>query len=145
MDVLPTLAKLAGAELPTERIIDGHDIWPLLSGELDAKSPYDVFYYYWLRRLDAVRSGKWKLHFPHDYPGLTGTPGKDGQPGGYTTEKTELALYDLESDIGETKNIADEHPDIVERLQALAEKARDDLGDAHQNRKGKNVRPPGRK
>lgn len=59
-------------------------------------------------------------------------------------QREELALYDLESDRAETKNVAAEHPDIVARLQAFAEQAREDLGDAATQRKGANLRPPGR-
>lgn len=142
MDLLPTIARITDAELPRAKV-DGHDIRPLLFGEADGKSPYDVFYYYWNNGLDAVRSGPWKLHFPHTYSSLTGTPGKDGQPGGYTQAKTELALFNLADDIGERHNVADKHPDVVERLQKLAEIARDDLGDVHTKREGKGRRPAG--
>lgn len=144
MDVLPTFAKLAGSEGPKDRIIDGHDIWPLLSGQKDAKSPWGHFYYYWDYGLDGVRVGQWKLVFPHKFPSLTGPAGKDGQPGGYTLATTDTALYDLDSDVGETKNVADEHPDIVIKLQKVAAAAREDLGDAHQKMPGKNRRPAGK-
>jgi arylsulfatase A len=144
MDVLPTFAKLAGSESPKDRIIDGHDIWPLLAGEKSAKSPWDHFYYYWDYGLDAVRVGQWKLVFPHKFNSLTGPAGKDGQPGGYTLATTDMALYDLDADVGENKNVADEHPDIVIKLQKVAAAAREDLGDAHQKMPGKNRRPAGK-
>lgn len=144
MDVLPTFAKLAGSSAPTDRIIDGRDIWRLLAGEKDAKSPHDRFYYYWNYGLDGVRAGKWKLVFPHTFNSLTGPAGQDGQPGGYTQAKTDLALFDLEADIGETKNVAADHPEIVAQLQTLAAEAREDLGDAHQKQPGKNRRPAGK-
>ncbi len=143
IDLLPTIAKLAGAELP-QRKIDGKDIWPLVSGEKDAKTPHDAYYFYWGRELQAVRSGKWKLHFPHAYRSLTGTPGSDGRPNGYSQQKTELALFDLEADVGERSDVAEKHPEIVERLKALAEAARDDLGDSLTNRKGSGVREVGK-
>jgi arylsulfatase A len=143
IDVLPTFAKLSGASLP-ERKIDGKDIWPLLSGAKDGKSPHEAYYFYWGGALHAVRSGKWKLHFPHGYRSLTGTPGKDGKPGGYTQQRTELALFDLEADVGEKHNVAAEHADIVERLTAFAEVAREDLGDERTKRQGKGVREPGK-
>jgi arylsulfatase A len=143
MDVVPSFCQLAGAELPKHKI-DGHDIRPLLLGEADAHSPYDVFYYYWNNGLDAVRSGPWKLHFPHAYPSLTGTPGKDGSPGGLTQAKTGLALYNLDDDVGEQHDVAAEHPKVVERLSKLAEMARDDLGDAHTKREGRGRRPAGK-
>jgi len=144
MDVLPTLARLAGGEPPQDKIIDGQDIWPLLSGQPVKKSLRNTFYYYWDYGLDAVRQGPWKLVFPHKFRSLTGPAGKDGQPGGYSDATTELALYNLDTDVGETTNVAADHPDIVERLQKLAEEARQDLGDSHQKRPGKNRRQPGR-
>ena len=81
---------------------------------------------------------------PHEYRSLAGQPGKDGQPGPYKQLKTELALYDLAADVGETKNVAAEHPDVVVSLQKLGEGARDDLGDSLTGRTGKNRRPAGK-
>jgi arylsulfatase A len=145
IDVLPTVAALAGVKLPEDRIIDGKDIWPLMSGRPGAKSPHEAYYFYWGRELQAVRSGRWKLHFPHGYRTLAGRPGgTGGKPVPYTQKKIGLALFDLEHDVGETTNVADQHPRVVKRLKALAEKARDDLGDSATKRKGKNVRPAGR-
>jgi arylsulfatase A len=145
IDVLPTVAALVGVELPKDRIIDGKDIRPLMAGTPGAKSPHEAYYFYWGGHLQAVRSGKWKLHFPHGYRSLDGRPGgKGGTPVRYTQKRIGLALFDLVNDIGETTNVARRNPDIVKRLQALAEKARDDLGDAGTKRKGKNLRPPGR-
>lgn len=141
IDLLPTLARLAGGELP-EKPIDGKDIAPLLLGEADAKSPQEAYFIYWGRELQAVRSGKWKLHFTHAYRTLR-APGRDGKPGPYDTARTELALFDLEQDIGQTTNVAAEHPQVVERLQRLAERIRDDLGDSATDRKGTGVRSAG--
>ncbi|MCB1228453.1 MAG: sulfatase [Verrucomicrobiales bacterium] len=92
MDVMPTFAHLAGAEAPTDRILDGQDIAPVLLGKAGAKSPHDAFFYHQGNTLRAVRSGPWKLF-------VTGE------------------LYHLDSDIGESKNVAGEHPDIVARLK----------------------------
>lgn len=119
------------------------DIWPLISAEPGAKSPHEAFYFYWGQELQAVRSGRWKLHFPHAYRSLAGPGGHGGTPAKYVQKRVELALFDLESDVGETKNVAAEHPEIVEQLQRLADQARDDLGDSATARKGKNVRPAG--
>jgi arylsulfatase A len=141
IDVLPTLAKLAGAELP-KRPIDGIDIWPALSGPVTAPSPRESYYYYWGQELHAVRQGPWKLHFPHSYRSLK-EAGKDGQPGPYVEAKTELALYQLHEDAGERNNVAAQHPGIIAKLTALAEKARDDLGDALTKRTGRNKRAAG--
>src|SRR5207247_7166241 len=69
---------------------------------------------------DLVRSGKWKLHFPHEYRTLKSGGGKDGKPSAYATARIGLALYDLDKDIGETANVADKHPDVVQRLEKLA-------------------------
>jgi arylsulfatase A len=144
IDILPTVAKLAGAELPGHRI-DGLDVWPLLAAKPGALSPHDAYYFYWDRHLQAVRSGAWKLHFPHTYQTLAGKAGgSDGKPADYSQAETPLALFDLEKDPGETTNLADKHPDVVERLKGLADRAREDLGDSATKQEGKGVRPPGR-
>jgi len=132
MDLLPTFAKLAGAEPPADRIIDGRDISALMFGKKGAKSPHEAFYYYHTNQLQAVRSGRWKLH-------LALKPKKLNWSG--SVPESALELYDLETDIGEKNNIADKHPDVVRRLLALAEKARADLGDM--DRPGANQRPAG--
>ena len=82
---------------------------------------------------------------PHPYITLADRPpGKDGNSVRQFERKTPLALFDLEKDIGETRNVADKYPDEVRRLQALAEKARIELGDSATNQEGKGVRPAGR-
>lgn len=123
MDILPTFARLAGTKEPTDRIIDGKDVWPLMTGSKGAVSPHETLFMYRANRLQAMRSGKWKLILP-----------QDGQPG---------ALYDLHADIGETKDLSDAYPTIVKRLSDLAQKCREDIGDAITGIKGKNVRPAG--
>ena len=143
IDLLPTLAKLAGAPVSTERIIDGRDIWPLLAGRPNAQAPHDALYFYWGSELHAVRSGKWKLHLPHPYQSLE-VAGHDGSPGRYVRREMSMSLFDLESDAGETANVADRNPAVVKRLLEYAERARDDLGDSLTNRVGRNVRPAGR-
>lgn len=132
MDLLPTFARLAGGHPPQDRIIDGHDIRPLLFGLAGAKSPYDAFFYYYAKQLQAVRSGKWKLYLALDakWKNLRGA-----------TAPSAAELYDLEADLGETKNLAAERPDVVERLLQYAEHARADLGDGEQE--GQNQRPAG--
>lgn len=144
MDLLPTLARLAGAELPRDRRLDGRDIGPLLRGEPGARTPHEAFYYYWGRELQAVRSGPWKLHFPHTYP-RPDPPGADGRPGRYTELRIGSALFNLETDPGETRDVAAQHPEVVRRLEALAEAARADLGDSATGREGSGVRPPGKR
>src|SRR5690606_27084342 len=120
IDLLPTFAHLAGAKLPPHKI-DGRNIWPLMAGEKNAESPHEAYYYYWGRELQCVRSGPWKLHFPHSYRSLKDQGGTGGRPAPYIQRRTDLALYNLESDIGETKNVAAEHPEVVARLQKLAD------------------------
>ena len=126
MDLLPTIAGIVDVKLPDDRIIYGHDIWPILSGDPNAESPYEAFYYYRDDRLQAVRSGKWKLHVYRPNEG-----------------KVQL-LYDLESDIGETTDVSEQNPEIVSRLEEFAEKARENLGDIVTGQEGENVRPIGR-
>ena len=144
IDLLPTLAKLINAKLPDDRIIDGLNIWPMISGQPGAKSPHEAFYFYWDRELQAVRSGRWKLHFPHAYRSLEGEGGRGGTPAKYVQRRIELSLFDLGTDPGETKNVAADHPGVVARLQQLAQAAREDLGDSAAKQTGKNVREPGR-
>ena len=93
MDLLPTFAKLAGAKIPTDRIIDGKDISAVLRGE--AKTPHERFFYHGGNTLRAVRSGKWKLHWNNRKP---------------------TQLYNLETDIAERKNLIKAEPEIVRRL-----------------------------
>lgn len=146
IDILPTVAKLVGAELPKHKI-DGLDIWPLLSGNPKAKNPHDAyFFYYEDNQLQSVISGQWKLQLPHTYRTLAGQPGgRDGTPAPYQQRKLESSeLYDLESDISEATNLAGQQPDTVKRLEALAEQAREELGDSLTKRTGKGVREPGR-
>jgi arylsulfatase A len=143
MDLLPTLCQLAGARLP-ERNIDGLDLRPLLFEPETAKSVREEFVYYWGHELQAIRQGTWKLHFPHTYRSLQGIPGRDGQPAGYVQARCGLELYDLDRDPGESEDLADRHPEVVQRLQERAERMRVDLGDQLTDRSGAGRRPPGR-
>jgi arylsulfatase A len=114
-------------------------------GEPGAASPHEALYFYWDRELQAVRSGRWKLHLPHDYRTLGGQPGgSGGQPATYQQARIELALFDLQADPGETTDVAAQHPDVVHRLQQLADAAREELGDSATGRQGRGVREPGR-
>lgn len=142
IDLLPTLAKLIGAARP-ERKIDGLDIGPLIFGDKDAKSPHEALLFYWGAELHAIRSGDWKLHFPHSYRTVV-TPGKDGQPGPYRQAQTGLSLYNLREDIGETNDVQAAHPEVVTRLKGLADAARADLGDPLTQTNGTGLRPAGR-
>jgi arylsulfatase A len=143
MDILPTVAKLIGATLPAHKI-DGKDIWPLITGVPGAKSPHKVFFYYRSYALEAVRSGRWKLHLPHSYRTLAGRPGGTGGiPVEYEQAKIGQALFDLENDVGEQQDVSAQHPEIVKRLMAFADEMRQDLGDSAKKMPGQNRRPPG--
>ena len=109
IDILPTLAKLAGGKLP-QRKIDGHDIWPLMSGKKGAQSPHEA--YVLMHGPGTVRSGNWKF-----YPWQEGKGGRRGAIAGRTPSKDPVQLYDTVGDIGETKNVAAQYPDVVKRLQ----------------------------
>jgi arylsulfatase A-like enzyme len=139
MDVLPTVAAFSGAEPPRDRIIDGHDIRPILSGDPGARSAYDEtgFFYYHMQQLQAVRSGPWKLYLPLQ----SKIPGLNVQGLSKGRAQSPAALFDVRHDLAETKNVTADHPAIVERLLAMAEKAREDLGD--EGREGMNQRPAG--
>ncbi|MDT8299909.1 MAG: sulfatase-like hydrolase/transferase [Sedimentisphaerales bacterium] len=144
IDILPTVANISGAELPAHTI-DGKDIWPLMSGRPGAKSPHEAFFYYRGYALEAVRSGKWKLHLPHGYRTLAGREGgTGGQPAKYEQDKIGLSLFNLEKDIGEQNNVSAQYPDVVKRLLSLAEKMRQELGDSSKKIKGSSRREPGR-
>lgn len=132
MDLLPTFATLAGQDFQPERKIDGKDIWPVLAGKSGASSPHSVFFYYRISQLRAVRSGKWKLHLPVNRNGFS-------PPRPAVFDK--IQLYDLEADLSETTNLAQEHPEIVSRLTELAKTGSEALGDL--NRPGTEQRPAG--
>ena len=139
-DLLPTFAHLAGTQAPTDRVIDGKDISPLLAaresgGRPGAASPHEAFFFLRSKSLQAVRSGDWKLHLPHTYSSLE-VPGSGGEPGRYEQKKIGKALFNLKNDIGEQQDVAAEHPDIVARLEKLARDFDEELK--------ANTRPPGR-
>lgn len=144
IDLLPTFAHLIGADLPANRI-DGLDVLPIITGKAGAENPHSSYWYYYKQNeLHAVASGKWKLVLPHTYQSLDGAQGRDdGMPIPYVLLKTEQALYDLSTDIGETTDVSAEHPDIVARLLKEAEAARTELGDALTQRTGVGNREAG--
>lgn len=141
IDILPTVANLIDAKLP-EHTIDGKDILPLMTGTSE-QSPQEAYYFYYGSQLQAIRQGKWKIHFPHGYRTMDDRPGGTGGiPTNYKQKKIGLALFDLESDIGETTDVKDQHPDVVAKLKKLGEAMRKELGD--NKRKGSGNRQPGR-
>jgi arylsulfatase A len=117
MDLLPTFGALARCKAVGEMKLDGKDLSPVLLGQNGA-SGHDVFHYYRGFNLEAVRSGPWKLHLAQN------------------------ELYNLKDDIGEAKNVAAAHADIVAKLQEHAETMKADLGDKTKDAPG--VRELGR-
>ncbi len=120
IDLFPTLCKLAGASLPDYEI-DGKDVWDLVIGSPGAENPHEYYAFSRGRDFEAVMSGdgRWKLHLPHSYRTLE-FPGADGIPGRYRQENTDFALFDLDNDPYETKNVIEQYPQIAERLQEFA-------------------------
>lgn len=124
MDLFPTLAGIAGVEVPADRTIDGRDLLRVWDDPA-AATPHEAFAYYWMNDLEAVRDARFKLHFA-----------KHGEDA--------LALYDLAADVGERHDVLAEHPEAVARLEHYAERFRAELGDARLGRSGAGVRPVGR-
>jgi arylsulfatase A-like enzyme len=109
MDWLPTFAGLANAAVPDDRVLDGRDLWPMLSGAPSALSPHEALFFFKGPDLAAVRSDAWKLHLarlPHH---------------------AEPTLFDIRRDLGERRNVASANPEVVRRLAALADAFRADL------------------
>jgi arylsulfatase len=164
MDLLPTIGKLTGMKSPVRKV-DGRDVWPILSGASGAKSPHEAFYYYADNELHAVRRGQWKLHLTHPFLEVDGVPGTNRKPAnfanmkpesiqlsglkgvasrhGYRIEQMPQSLYDLENDVGERRDVSNEHPEVVEELLKLAANVRATLGDSLTAEKGSEVRPSG--
>lgn len=145
IDLLPTITAITGGKLPDNKI-DGVNILPLLKAENGASPRKEFYYYYRRNNLEAVRHDNWKLVLPHEGRSYENQqPGKDGFPGP-APENTFFpqALYDLRRDPGERYDVQKSNPEIVQQLLELAEKARADLGDDLQKRKGANVRAAGK-
>lgn len=133
IDLLPTFAGLAGAALP-ERKIDGKDMSGVWFGDRGLASPHDEtgFFFYHAEQLQAVRSGPWKLYLKLDQK-LVNLADK--------TESAELRLFDVRHYVAETREVSAAQPDVVARLNAMAEAAREELGDL--GREGRGQRPAG--
>jgi len=130
IDILPTIARLAGADLPVNPI-DGRDVWDWIAGSSDARNPHEYYPITTGRTLESVISsdGRWKLHLPHPYY-THPSPGHGGLPAPGRRVAIELSLYDLENDPFETVNVAAAHPAVLERLHALAQVHRDQRGES---------------
>jgi arylsulfatase A-like enzyme len=124
IDMMPTVARLAGAKLPGNPV-DGKDVWDLIAGKPGATSPQSYYAFSTGRVFEGVISGdgRWKLHVPHAYRTLV-EAGNDGKPGKFRQEKIELALYDMEADPMEKVNVLDKFPDVAARMKGFAEEHR---------------------
>lgn len=139
MDLFPTIASLAGAKIPDDRVIDGKNITKILKTGSGA-SPHKFLYYYNGANLQAVRKGKWKLHLPRtleDQPfwskKMMGKPFKGKNLKNISCKGLEVLdrplLFNLDTDMGELTDVSDKHPDIVKELLQEADRVRLELGD----------------
>ncbi|MCE5308994.1 MAG: sulfatase-like hydrolase/transferase [Acidobacteriales bacterium] len=124
VDLLPTIARLAGAVLP-KNPIDGLAVWDLITGKPGARNPHEYYPFCTGRTFEGVISGDghWKLHLPHAYRTLV-EAGRDGKAGKYREARIELSLFDMEKDPFETTNVIARFPDVAARLQGYAEQHR---------------------
>ena len=124
IDLLPTICEVTGAQVPTDRIIDGRSMVPLLKGSGETYGVRDTFFYYFKDEIEAVRYQNWKF---------------------FVRRKGEQVseLYDLSVDIGETNNVYDAHPNVVAQLGEKLSACRDDLGDEAEGADGAGCRPCG--
>ena len=109
LDLLATAASLAGARVPSDRVIDSIDLTVTLRGT--GPSPRNELFYYWDSELRAVRRGKYKAHF------ITSGAYDDPEP---RAAHDPPLLFDLSADPGERFNIASAHPDVVTELISAA-------------------------
>ena len=141
IDWMPTFANITRSKLSQNKI-DGKDIWPLLSGEVNQTPHKELYFYYRVNELHSIRMNEWKIQFSRTYRSLNGRDGgKDGVPGKYDMnliEKNEL--YNLKDDPQERIDVYDKFPEIAEKMEELAEKARIELGDNLKKRKGRGNR-----
>jgi hypothetical protein len=119
IDLLPTFVSLAGGTVPATPVIDGRDITPILLGQSKA-SAREAHYYFAGYNLQAVRQGRWKLAIAPQSEGMNNKKGPKVADG--------LRLYDLDAEIGEQTDVAAQHPEVVAKLKALADKMSAEIG-----------------
>lgn len=106
IDILPTLAAICGAPLPKSRVIDGHNLVPVIEAQKVEWADRDLFFY-WTRKYPeryhniALQKGKYKLVGQTDYDAAL----------------SEFELFDLEADPYELKNLVEEQPAVAEDLK----------------------------
>ena len=164
IDWLPTFIELCSGKAPTKKI-DGLSATKVLFGTDNGIPPHEALFFYGGTGLQAVRSGPWKLHFPHPYITTAAEPGVGGKPSnwgknkaqsiiqsgingiasrhGGRVEHLELSLFNVTADPGESVNLAEKHPDIVAKLTQLAEPIRRELGDSLTGVEPTEIRPAG--
>ncbi len=129
IDLLPSFAKLANADLP-ELKIDGVDVTELWKGNFEAEPRKNILYYYGKNNLNAVRKGNWKLVLPHTWQSYDAEPGHDGYGGKRVRKNVEKPeLYNMMRDPGEQFNVIDYYPEKAEEIMLLVKAARAELGD----------------
>ena len=130
IDWMPTFANITKSKLSHNKI-DGKDIWPLLSGEVDQTPHKKLYFYYRVNELHSIRMNEWKIQFSRTYRSLNGREGgKDGVPVKYDMNLIENnELYNLSSDPEEKINVYDRFPEIAKKMEKLGEEARIELGD----------------
>ncbi|MEO0452722.1 MAG: sulfatase-like hydrolase/transferase [Verrucomicrobiota bacterium] len=119
IDLFPTIVNLTGGSIPDDRIIDGRDIWPVLSGDPNAPVAHETIYIYRVSRQRAIRQGKWKYH------------------AAYPQENLGERLFDLSA-----SDLEDDGANVIQQYPELAKKLAEQLA-AHSEKLRKNRRPAG--
>ena len=116
----------------------------MITGEQSEPVQEAYFFYYRGNDLESMRMGKWKLQFPHNARDGRTNQGKDGHTGKYGREQVQLGLYDLEVDRGERTDVKGKNPEVLSKMQALADQKRVELGDGLKKIKGAENRQSGK-
>ena len=127
MDFYPTFASILEQPLANDPVRDGHDVSAIWKGKAGARSPYDVFFYYLVDQLQAVRVGNWKLRY--------------NIPDRRNADRSTPELYNLAEDLSERTNVAAQHPKIVQDLIQRMEAMGDRIGDGLRDTLGDERRP----